>query len=113
MRWVVVGLTRSRRWSKGFVRTFGVGNGNLIWSGNTSKLNRFLTLPYKENVNCLMLPVITCRDAGADCDFLVRAETEEEVMQVAAAHGNRAHGMKEIAPELKSKMKSIIKTVRV
>ncbi len=56
---------------------------------------------------------LSCRDAGADCDFLVRAETEEEVMQVAAAHGARSHGMKEITPELKSKMKSLIKTVRV
>jgi predicted small metal-binding protein len=56
---------------------------------------------------------LNCRDAGAECDFLVRAETEEEVMQVAAAHGARVHGMKEITPELKSKMKSRIKSVRV
>jgi predicted small metal-binding protein len=56
---------------------------------------------------------LNCRDAGVECDFLVRAETEEEVMQVAAAHGARVHGMKEITPELKSKMKSLIKTVRV
>jgi predicted small metal-binding protein len=56
---------------------------------------------------------LSCRDAGADCDFLVRAETEEEVMQVAADHGARVHGMKEITPELKKKIKSLIKTVRV
>jgi predicted small metal-binding protein len=56
---------------------------------------------------------LNCRDSGVQCDFLVRAETEEEVMQVAAAHGARVHGMKEITPELKSKMKSLIKTVRV
>lgn len=56
---------------------------------------------------------LSCRDAGVDCDFLVRAETEEEVMQVAADHGARVHGMKEITPELKSKIKSLIKTVRV
>jgi len=56
---------------------------------------------------------LSCRDAGADCDFLVRAETEEEVMTVAAAHGARVHGMKEVNPELKNKMKSLIKTVMV
>jgi predicted small metal-binding protein len=56
---------------------------------------------------------LSCRDAGADCDFLVRAETEDEVFAVAAAHGARAHGMKEVTPDLKSKMKSIIKTVWV
>jgi predicted small metal-binding protein len=56
---------------------------------------------------------LNCRDAGADCDFLVRAETEDEVFAVAAAHGARVHGMKEVTPDLKSKMKSMIKTVRV
>jgi len=56
---------------------------------------------------------LSCRDAGADCDFLVRAETKEEVMAVAAGHGARVHGMKEVTPEMKNKMESIIKTVRV
>jgi predicted small metal-binding protein len=56
---------------------------------------------------------LSCRDAGAECDFLVRAETEEEVMAVAANHGARVHGMKEVTPELKNKMKSLIKSVWV
>ena len=56
---------------------------------------------------------LTCRDAGAECDFLVRAETEDEVLAVAAAHGARAHGMKEVTPGLENKMKSLIKTVWV
>jgi predicted small metal-binding protein len=56
---------------------------------------------------------LSCRDAGADCDFLVRAETEEEVMTVAASHGARVHGIEEVTPELKNKMKSLIKTVWV
>ena len=56
---------------------------------------------------------LSCRDAGADCDFLVRAETKEEVLAVAAGHGARVHGMKEVTPELKNKMESLIKTVRV
>jgi len=56
---------------------------------------------------------LSCRDAGAPCDFLVRAETEDEVLAVAAAHGARVHGMKEVTPDLKNKMKSLIKTVWV
>ena len=56
---------------------------------------------------------LSCRDAGAECDFLVRAETEDEVMAVAAAHGARVHGMKDVTPELKAKMKSLVKTVLV
>jgi len=56
---------------------------------------------------------LTCRDAGADCDFLVRAETEEEVLEVAAGHGKRVHGYKEIPPEMAAGMKSMMKTVTV
>ncbi len=56
---------------------------------------------------------LSCRDAGADCDFLVRAETEDEVLEVAAAHGARMHGMKEVSPDLKSKIKSAIRTVLI
>jgi len=55
---------------------------------------------------------LSCRQAGADCDFLVRAETEEEVMAVAAGHAAR-HGIREVTPELKAKMQSLIKTVEV
>lgn len=56
---------------------------------------------------------LSCRDAGADCDFLVRAETEDEVLAVAAAHASPVHGMKEVPAEQKAKMKSLMKTVRV
>ena len=55
---------------------------------------------------------LSCREAGADCDFLVRAETEEEILKVASEHATR-HGIKEMTPELKNKMKSLIKTVWV
>jgi hypothetical protein len=58
MLWVVVGLTRRMKWFKEFGDTFAAGNGNLTSFGNTSKPNLFLMLPYKENVNCLMLSVI-------------------------------------------------------
>jgi predicted small metal-binding protein len=56
---------------------------------------------------------LSCREAGADCDFLVRAETEEEVLKVASDHAASRHGMKEITPELKNKMKSLMKSVWV
>ncbi len=56
---------------------------------------------------------LSCRDAGADCDFLVRAETEEEVMKVAAEHGARVHGMNDMTQELGKKIKSQIKDVWV
>ncbi len=38
---------------------------------------------------------VSCRDVGiyADCDDLLRGKTEAEVLQAAAAHGQRRHGM--------------------
>jgi predicted small metal-binding protein len=37
---------------------------------------------------------ISCREAGFDCDYVVKGETEEEVMKNGAEHVNKVHGMK-------------------
>jgi len=54
---------------------------------------------------------LSCREAGADCDFLVRAETEDEVMSLASEHACRVHNMCEMTPEFKSKMQALTKSV--
>ena len=54
---------------------------------------------------------VSCRDAGADCDFRVRAETEEEVLRIVADHACGSHHICEFSPEMKSKVSSQIKTV--
>jgi predicted small metal-binding protein len=56
---------------------------------------------------------ISCRDAGADCDFMVRAETEEELLKIVADHACRGHNMCEFSTELREKVLSHIKTVSV
>jgi predicted small metal-binding protein len=55
------------------------------------------------------MKVLSCRDAGVDCDFEVRAETVEEIYELAAEHGRTAHNMQEISDELKAKMYSLIR----
>ncbi len=37
--------------------------------------------------------VIACRDTGADCETLLRADSKEELQQKIAAHGKEAHRM--------------------
>jgi predicted small metal-binding protein len=54
---------------------------------------------------------ISCREAGADCDFMVRAETEDEIFKIVADHACRSHNMCEFTPELRGKVSSHIKTV--
>ena len=53
--------------------------------------------------------LLGCRDLGADCDFLVRAEKEDEVMTLVSEHVCRVHGRCKISPELKDKMQVAMK----
>ncbi len=58
------------------------------------------------------MKTLSCREAGFDCDYLVQAETEEEIMQKGQEHAKSAHGLKEedCTPEFKEKLKGLIKT---
>jgi len=56
-----------------------------------------------------MSKVIRCRDAGVDCDFVVRGETEEELFRKALEHGRAEHGMTEISKDLKEKMRKLVR----
>jgi predicted small metal-binding protein len=39
---------------------------------------------------------LNCSDAGFDCDAVVRAESDDEVMAQAATHVREVHGMDQI-----------------
>jgi AhpD family alkylhydroperoxidase len=54
---------------------------------------------------------LRCRDVGADCDYVVRGKTEEEIFRKASEHATIAHGMKEITPELMEKARAAIRGV--
>ena len=53
--------------------------------------------------------VISCRDAGVDCDFEARGSSLDEVMQLCADHGIREHNMKAFGPELYLKMRRCVR----
>ena len=54
---------------------------------------------------------LSCRNLGADCDFLVRCEKEDEVVSLVSEHACRVHGRCEITPELKDRMRVSMKTI--
>ncbi len=54
---------------------------------------------------------LSCRDSGADCDFMIRAQTEEEVIRLVTEHACRVHSKCEIPPQ--SKIRPLIKGVWV
>jgi predicted small metal-binding protein len=43
--------------------------------------------------------LISCRDAGIDCDFEARGTSSDEVMQLCADHAMRGHKMKAFGPD--------------
>ena len=53
--------------------------------------------------------LISCRDAGVDCDFQARGSSLDEVMQLCAEHAIREHNMKAFGPELYVKMRRCVK----
>jgi predicted small metal-binding protein len=55
---------------------------------------------------------LSCRDMGADCDFVACGKTVEEVMQKASEHARTDHNMNEIPKELQDKARSAIRNVK-
>ncbi|MDH3244142.1 MAG: DUF1059 domain-containing protein [Saprospiraceae bacterium] len=58
-----------------------------------------------------MQKVIRCRDVGFDCDGVIKANTEEEALKLAAAHAKKEHGLTDVTPEVVAKIKSVMQTV--
>jgi predicted small metal-binding protein len=52
---------------------------------------------------------LACKEVVPGCPFTASAETEEELLKQVAAHANHSHGIKEVTPELLSKVKSAIR----
>ena len=55
---------------------------------------------------------LRCREVGFECDAVVRADSEEEVMRQAADHARKAHGMERISEDQERDIRSKIHEVR-
>ena len=58
-----------------------------------------------------MAKVLRCRDVGLDCPKEMRAETEDELLKLAAEHAEKDHGISAamIPPSILAMVKSAIK----
>ena len=56
------------------------------------------------------MKMIRCRDLGFDCEGVVKAETEEELLQQVAAHAEEVHNLK-VTPEVVAQVKKQIQEV--
>ncbi|MGY1832585.1 DUF1059 domain-containing protein [Geodermatophilus sp. SYSU D01180] len=53
---------------------------------------------------------LLCRDAGFDCDAVVRGESVDEVMTQAGPHVREVHGA-EVTPEAARRIESAVRDV--
>ena len=53
--------------------------------------------------------VVHCRDVGFDCNGIVRADTEEDLLQQVAEHAKSTHGLAVVTEEIVEKVKSVIR----
>ncbi|GAA4406907.1 hypothetical protein GCM10023187_26930 [Nibrella viscosa] len=53
------------------------------------------------------MKVLHCKDAGFDCEAVVRAETDNEVLEQAAAHASSVHHVT-VTPEMAEQIKGLI-----
>jgi predicted small metal-binding protein len=53
---------------------------------------------------------LACRDIGLDCDYIIKGETEEEIMKNAVQHAWEIHAIKpeEMTSEMKVRIKDNI-----
>jgi len=55
-----------------------------------------------------MAKVLRCNDVGFECEGVIRAETEEEVLKQAAEHAKSEHNLEEISDEVVEKIRAAI-----
>jgi predicted small metal-binding protein len=51
---------------------------------------------------------LNCRDVGFDCDAVVRADSDEDVLAQVATHAREVHGLEQIDAETEQKVRSQI-----
>ena len=56
---------------------------------------------------------LSCKQFRWDCDFTARAKTEAEVLKTCQAHACSAHGKCDISPEVRKKIRSRLRAVRI
>ena len=55
------------------------------------------------------MKTLSCREAGCECDYIAKGETEDEVIRDAADHGIKEHGKtEEDMTQMKEMLRALI-----
>ena len=55
------------------------------------------------------MKTLRCRDLGFDCDHMIEAETEQEILEAAARHALKEKHLPAITPEVVEAVRSAIR----
>jgi predicted small metal-binding protein len=50
-----------------------------------------------------------CKDLGMQCGFEVTDENQDELMKIVALHAEKTNGMKDVSPDMVTKIKKAIR----
>ena len=53
--------------------------------------------------------ILSCRDVGVDCDFVVRGKDEADILRQAAAHAKGCHSGVQMTPAVQAQIRAAIK----
>jgi predicted small metal-binding protein len=54
------------------------------------------------------MKTLHCRDAGFDCEGVIKGNNEEEVLKQAGQHAQEVHGVS-VTPQLAEQLKTLIR----
>jgi predicted small metal-binding protein len=77
-----------------------------LWYVAFSLISGLISDPISERRD--NLKKLKCRDVGFDCDDVMRAETESEIMQQAAVHAKTVHNVSEISEQAVARIRTLI-----
>ncbi|MGK5089480.1 DUF1059 domain-containing protein [Bdellovibrionota bacterium FG-2] len=59
------------------------------------------------------MKTLLCKDMGMDSTWRTQANTEAEILRLAADHAREKHNMKELTPEMQAKVCAKIRELKV
>lgn len=86
-----------------FGHDFGLFNPKLLVFPGTVDAQPHVTEDYP-------MKFLSCKEAGKDCNYIARGNTEDEVLKKAFEHSKNVHGMKdsEFTNEMREQIRSLV-----
>lgn len=65
-------------------------------------------MPVRRRPEEAIVKELACRDAGFDCDAVVRGESTDDVLAQAGPHAEEVHGV-QVTPEMAGQLRTLVR----